>query len=260
MASGVEPPAPVTRGIRERCVTGIEGLDSILGGGIPRGNMVLVSGSVGTGKTTLCLEFLVRGAERGEKGLFLSVTESSDKLLENVSTFEFFRPELLADRTLTFVDVPKIYDRLGLEDQEMTAEESDLFVQALRSLVAESGAKRVVIDSLTSICYRFRQEELIRDFLLKLTQMLTALGATSLLVSEIGPLPGRYSQHGVEEAIVDGVILLGHTRRAGDMLRVLQVVKMRGTPHSRLQYVIELTPIGLLMAPHLKGAQRGEVA
>lgn len=250
--------SPAPRGIRERCVTGIEGLDSILGGGIPRGNMVLVSGSVGTGKTTLCLEFLVRGGERGEKGLFLSVTESSDKLLENLSTFEFFTQELIQDRMLTFVDVPKVYDRLGLEGQEMTAEESDLFLEALRSLVAESGARRVVIDSLTSICYRFRQEELIRDFLLKLTKMLTGLGVTSLLVSEIGPQPGRYSQHGVEEAIVDGVILLGHTRRAGDMLRVLQVVKMRGTPHSRLQYVIELTPIGLLMAPHLKGIQRGE--
>jgi KaiC/GvpD/RAD55 family RecA-like ATPase len=59
----------------------------------------------------------------------------------------------------------------------------------------------------------------------------------------------------VEEAIVDGIILLRSTRRLGDILRVLQVVKMRGTPHSRALYVLELTPIGILLAPHLKGGR-----
>ena len=90
VADGLLPPVTVL----ERCTTGIEGLDNILEGGIPRGNMVLVAGSVGTGKTTLCLEFLVRGAERDERSLFLSVTESSRKLMQNLSTFEFFRRDL----------------------------------------------------------------------------------------------------------------------------------------------------------------------
>ena len=241
---------------RDRCPTGIDGLDDILGGGIPRGNMILVSGTVGSGKTTLSLEFLVRGAERGEKCLFLSVTETSAKLVQNLATFEFFRPELVENGSLAFVDVPIIYDRLGLDREEFTVEDTDLLILTIRGLVKELGAKRVVLDSLTSVCYRIRREERIRDFMLKLNQTLSEIGCTTLLVSEIGPLPGRYSLHGVEEAIVDGVILLGNTRRHGDILRVLQVVKMRGTSHSRAQYVIELTPIGLLMAPHLKG--RGE--
>src|SRR5271170_5517103 len=94
----------------ERCATGIEGLDNILYGGIPRGNMVLVAGSVGTGKTTLCLEFLVRGAEKGERSLFLSVTESSDKLIQNLSTFEFFRTDLVTNGSLVFVDLPLLYE------------------------------------------------------------------------------------------------------------------------------------------------------
>jgi circadian clock protein KaiC len=238
---------------RQRCVTGIEGLDNILGGGIPWGNMVLVAGSVGTGKTTLSLEFLVRGAERGERSLFLSVTEASEKLKQNLSGFEFFRPDLVASGALVFVDVPVIYEKLGLDHEELTLEEIDLLIEAIRSIAKELGVRRVVLDSLTSVCYRIRREERIRDFMLKLNQTLADLGCTTLLVSEIGPTPGRYSLHGVEEAIVDGVILLGNTRRQGDILRVLQIVKMRGTSHSRAQYVIELTPIGLLMAPHLKG-------
>ncbi len=246
--------APAT--VLERCATGISGLDDILGGGIPRGNMVLVSGSVGTGKTTLCLEFLVRGAERGERSLLLSVTEASDKLIQNLSTFEFFRADLVSDGSLVFVDLPALYNKLGLEGEELSADEIDIVIRTIHDLVRTLGVKRLVLDSLTSVCYRIRRDESIRDFMLRLGQSLSDLGCTSLLVSEIGPTQGRYSMHGVEEAIVDGVILLWNTRRQGDILRVLQIVKMRGTAHSRAQYVIELTPIGLLMAPHLKGSQQ----
>ena len=237
-----------------RCATGIEGLDNILEGGFPLGNMVLVAGSVGTGKTTLCLEFLVRGAERGERSLFISVTESSGKLIQNLSTFDFFRPELVANGSLVFVDLPVIYRKLGLEREELSPEEIDILLRTIEGLVRSLGVRRIVLDSLTSLCYRIRRDEQIRDFLLRLGSILNEAGCTSLLVSEIGPTSSRYSTHGVEEAIVDGVVLLWNNRRQGDILRVLQIVKMRGTSHSRTQYVIELTPIGLLMAPHLKGA------
>jgi circadian clock protein KaiC len=256
MATAASKDSADAGGIRERCLTGIEGLDNILGGGIPRGNMVLVAGSVGTGKTTLCLEFLVRGAEKGERTLFFSVTEASQKLIENLRTFEFFRQELVQSGGLIFIDVPLIYDRLGLNHEELTLEEIDLLLKTFLDLAREAGAQRVVVDSLTSVCYRIRRDERIRDFMLKLSQGLADLGCTTLLVSEIGQSAGRFSAHGVEEAIVDGVILLGNARRQGDILRILQVVKMRGTSHSRAQYVIELTPIGLLMAPHLKGGRQ----
>lgn len=241
---------------RGRCLTGIEGLDDILGGGIPKGNLVLVAGTVGTGKTTLTLEFLVRGAERGERSIFLSMTESTEKLVQNLSSFEFFQSRLIEDGSLVLVDVPSIYQKLGLSPDEMSSEEVDLLLRAIRDLVSELGAKRLVLDSLTSVSYRIRKEERIRDFILRLGQTMNQLDCTALLVSEIGPTPGRYSLNGVEEAIVDGVVLLGNTRRQGDILRVIQIIKMRGTPHSRAQYVIELTPIGLLMAPHLKGGRQ----
>ncbi|HLM91772.1 MAG TPA: ATPase domain-containing protein [Thermoplasmata archaeon] len=260
-AESTTPDAPSGGGLMapattlERCPTGIEGLDNILYGGIPRGNMVLVAGSVGTGKTTLCLEFLVRGAERGERSLFLSVTESSDKLIQNLSTFEFFRTELVTNGSLVFVDLPLLYEKLGLEHEELTPDEIVILIRTIRDLVRNLGAKRLVLDSLTSVCYRIRRDERIRDFMLRLGQELSDAGCTSLLVSEIGPTPGRYSLHGVEEAIVDGVLLLWNGRRQGDILRVLQVIKMRGTSHSQAQYVIELTPIGMLLAPHLKGGR-----
>ncbi len=240
-------------GQRERCPTGIEALDNILEGGIPRGNTVLVAGSVGTGKTTLSLEFLIHGAERGERSLFLSVTEPTSKLIENMRSFEFFRPELITSGNLILVDIPVLYEKLGLDHEEMELEEIQLFLKTLDGFLTESKAQRVVLDSLTSFAYRIQQEERVRDFMLKLSEILAAHNCTTLLVSEIGPGAGRYSLRGVEEAIVDGLILLGNARRHGDILRVLQVIKMRGTAHSRAQYVVEMTPIGLLLAPHLKG-------
>lgn len=241
----------------ERCPSGIEALDNILGGGIPRGNMVLVAGSVGTGKTTLSLEFLVHGAERGERGMLVSVTEATDKLVQNLSTFEFFKPELIDQGALVLVDLPALYDKLGFDRQELSPEDIDILLRSIHDLVRSLGIRRLVIDSLTSLGYRIHRDEQIRDFLLRLGEDLSEATCTSLIVSEIAPQSDRYSTRGVEEAIVDGIILLYNTRRLGDILRVLQIVKMRGTPHSRALYVMELTPIGILMAPHLKGG-RGE--
>ena len=243
--------------VLERCPTGIEALDNILGGGIPRGNMVLVAGAVGTGKTTLSLEFLVRGAERGERGMLISVTEATEKLVQNLSTFEFFREELIDNGSLVMVDLPALYEKLGFDREELTSEDIDILLRSIHDLVRSLGIRRLVIDSLTSLGYRIHRDEHIRDLLLRLGEDLSQVHCTSLIISEIAPQTDRYSTRGVEEAIVDGIVLLYNTRRLGDILRVLQIVKMRGTPHSRALYVMELTPIGILMAPHLKGG-RGE--
>ncbi|MFW6305503.1 MAG: RAD55 family ATPase, partial [Candidatus Saliniplasma sp.] len=99
---------------KTRCVTGIDGLDTILNGGIPRGNAVLVTGSCGTGKTTMSLEFLVHGALDDENCLFISVTESSIKMLNNVVPYDFFEDSLIDEGKLMFVDMPDIYEELGI--------------------------------------------------------------------------------------------------------------------------------------------------
>ncbi len=239
---------------RERCVTGIDGLDTILNGGIPRGNSVLITGSCGTGKTTMSLEFLVHGALAGEKCLFVSVTESSLKMLNNVVPYDFFEERLIDEGLLSFVDMPDIYEEMDiLHKSEFSFDEINGVVKRLDDIVAEKGIKRLVIDSITSVCFQLKTQEKIRDFILNLMKTLSARGCTSLLVSEISPEAERYSLYGVEEAIADGIILMGNLERQGDLLRTLQVVKMRGTEHSRAKYVLDLTPVGVLLVPLLKG-------
>jgi len=237
----------------DRCVTGIDGLDNILNGGVPRGNTVLVTGSVGTGKTSMCLEFLVHGALYGENSLYLSVTESTDKLLKNIIPYDFFEDKLVRDGRLHFLDIPVIYDRLGLDKPEFDYEEINILVDAIVSLVKELRIKRLVVDSITSVSYRLKSEEIMREFVLKLGSILSGAGCTTLLVAEIAPTMERYSTYGVEEAIADGIIVMGNLERRGDLLRTLQVVKMRGTMHSRAKYVLDLTTTGVLLVPLLKG-------
>ena len=237
----------------DRCVTGVDGLDNILNGGIPRGNTVLITGSVGTGKTSLCLEFLVHGALYGENSLYISVTESTDKLLKNIIPYDFFEEKLVRDGRLHFLDLPVVYDRLGLDKPEFDYEEIHILVDAIVSLVKELRIKRVVVDSITSVSYRFKSEEIIREFVLKLGSILSGTGCTTLLVAEIAPTTERYSTYGVEEAIADGIVVMGNLERRGDLLRTLQVVKMRGTMHSRAKYVLDLTTTGVLLVPLLKG-------
>src|SRR3972149_5503760 len=207
----------------DRCVTGIEGLDNILDGAIPRGNTVLITGSVGTGKTSLCLEFLVHGALYGENSLYISVTESTDKLLKNIIPYDFFEDKLVKEGQLHFL------------------------VAAVVNLGGEMRIRRLVLDSITSVTYRLKSEEILREFVLKLGSRLSTLGCTTLIVSEISPTGERYSTYGVEEAISDGIVVMGNLERRGDLLRTLQVVKMRGTMHSRAKYVLDLTTTGVLL-------------
>ena len=238
---------------RERCVTGLEGLDTILYGGIPRSNTILLTGSCGTGKTSLALEFLIHGAMKGENSLFISVTENSEKLLSNIIPYKFFDRSLIKSGKLVFVDLPVMYERLGMTKPELSMEEIDLLVTGITSLAEELGTKRVVVDSITSVCYKLKTSEKIRDFILKLGKSLSDLNCTSILVGEVSADSTSYSSFGVEEAISDGIILMANMERRGDLLRTLQVIKMRGTMHSRAKYVLDLTPVGVLLVPLLKG-------
>ena len=243
-------------GGRERCKTGINGMDNILNGGVPRGNTILITGSCGTGKTTLSLEFLVHGALMGERSMYISVTEAPEKLLENMIDYEFFDKDLIADKKLIFVDLQEIYVKLGLEKLEFTLEDINILASQIVKIVKELGIQRLVIDSITSICYRLTSREEIREFILHLGKELSDMGCTTILVSELLPSAAGYSQYGVEEAIADGIILMGNLERQGDLLRTIQVIKMRGTTHSRAKYVLDLTSIGVLLAPLLKSGEK----
>jgi|TARA_B100000745_G_C20082129_1_gene369702 circadian clock protein KaiC len=249
---------------REKSKTHIEGLDRILNGGIPIGNTTLLAGTVGSGKTTLAMEYLINGAKNGETTCYISVTEPSSKMLENLRTYGFFEDSLVTEGKLNVFDLGIINDRLGVErlDGSYTSKDMEALLGAFEDIVDELQITRLVIDSITAICYQLPDKGAIRNFIFRLGQFLATFGCTTMLISEtvVDARTQTYSIFGVEEAVADGVILMGNVQRQGDLLRTLQVVKMRGAKHSRSRQLVELTPIGLSIVPLLKwGQDTGQV-
>ena len=238
---------------RPRCKTGIELLDSDMGDGIPTGNIVLISGGSGLGKTTFCTQFLFKGVEYDEKGVFFTSSENVNKLKKFQGAYNFFDEDIIKSGGVTIVDLWSISDKLGLSPEGYDVTEATLLFEVIRDIVKEIGAKRLVIDSITSLCYRLQSKDMIRDFIFKLGSSLTILNCTTLLTSEVPPMVFQFSQYEIEEFIADGILFLSDIEREGDLIRTLQIVKMRGTNHSRSKYVLSMSSKnGVELAPLLQ--------
>ncbi|MEM0449663.1 MAG: ATPase domain-containing protein [Methanomassiliicoccales archaeon] len=236
------------RAERGRCATGIEGLDNILGGGIPCSSVVLVGGGCGTGKTTLGLEFLIRGVMSGEPGLLVTTVESPEKLLSNAPRFIFFQDSMLAKGKLGIVTWQEIISSCGLSGSDLDEAAIKKISSSLAKQVSANKAKRLVIDTIDTPLAEISDEALGTMLLVELSDMMYRSDCTAMLISSAEKCER------IEGRVADGIILMGNLERRGDLLRTMQVVKMKGTAHSRSKYVVDLTEAGVLVTPLLKGA------
>jgi len=243
----------------ERVPTGIEGLDEILQGGVPLGNTVLFAGTCGTGKTTACFEILCRGAAAGENGAIFSSIEAPDRSIANMRSYDFFDEGYIKENRLIVRDLGDLMRDLGIShpDTGLSVEDGNKLIHAIAKVVDDNKVKRLVIDSLTSVVGHLEKRERIRTFMREFTRTFQPRGVTVFLVSEVSPEAHKYSSYGVEDVLTDGVVLFSNLETRGDLLRTIQVIKMRGTTHSRSRYVMDLTPYGMVMVPVLKSYSKG---
>ncbi|MDW5561660.1 MAG: ATPase domain-containing protein [Methanomassiliicoccus sp.] len=234
-------------GLKERCVTGIEGLDSILGGGFPRGSLVLVTGVPGVGKTSLALEFAFRGAAMGEKSLILTTVERPAKLVASVPEFDFYDPSLVKSGMLEIKEISELSGGGPAYGSHEVREQLTRLGESIASYIAENKVRRLVIDTYHTIFYGVKDETPSRDLLLSISEAMYDNDCTGILVTDANPSTS------IESVIVDGVVVLGNYERRSDLLRTLQVLKMKATSHSRAKYVIDITDCGVLITPMLRG-------
>ncbi len=223
----------------ERVSTGVPGLDDMVEGGFKKKNTILVVGGCGSGKSTLAMQYLWHGTQNGEPGVYVSFEEEPDQIRENMMRHGWDLRKMEDEGKLKIV-------RIDPQDvMHIIKEEYGTIVDAVK----DTGAKRVVVDSLTSIEMMIDGSYEKRQGILKLISFMQKSDCTSVMIAESEQDPTRYSRHGILEFIVDGVIVLYNLRRGKSRIRALEVLKMRGTDQmtNLVPYKIEQ---GITLQPH----------
>ncbi|MGO8744938.1 MAG: circadian clock protein KaiC [Thermoguttaceae bacterium] len=206
--------------------TGIQGLDELTRGGLPRGRPTLVCGSAGCGKTVLGIEFLVRGATQfDEPGVLMAFEETAEELTENVRSLGFDLDELVRQKKLA-LDYVRI-ERSEIEESGEYDLEG-LFVR-LGYAIDSVGAKRVVLDTIESLFAGLSNTAVLRAELRRLFSWLKQKGVTAIITGERGD--GTLTRQGLEEYVSDCVIVLDHRITEQISTRRMRVVKYRGSRH-----------------------------
>jgi KaiC/GvpD/RAD55 family RecA-like ATPase len=198
--------------------TGVDGLDSILGGGIVPNAAVLVSGNPGTGKSILGMEFVYRGAsEFDEDGIYLTFEESADDLRQAAESIGFEEWGDLVDE-----------GRITVFDKRQLLRDSDFSETLDRILddVQRSESRRLVMDSVTMFGMFFDDEKERRSYLLRFIDILKGNGLTALLTNEQGALFPE-TEVGLENFLTDGNVYLSQIPTGSGVNRYLWVAKMR---------------------------------
>ncbi len=224
---------------------GIEGLDAMLNGGLPKGRIVLISGSTGTGKTTLGMQFIYNGIKKfDEPGVYMTFEQDKEKIKADMSTLGMNLNELGDKFRLVGGPIATVYKykkktKAGVED----------IIGEIEEIVSELNAKRVVLDPINLFLMLFDGDNERRLALATLSEHLATLGCTSLLVCEVKEQTMDISRHGFEEFVVDGVIALYSIKQGQSFLQGITVRKMRGTKHHREIRPYEITDSGIVVYP-----------
>lgn len=243
MKDGHQPTDP-------RVATGVQGLDAILGGGLPRDRLYLIQGDPGVGKTTLALQFLLEGRASGESCLYVTLGETPEELSAVATSHGW---------DLSGIDVFEVSTGQSDEDLRSEDESYDVFHpseielgEVMRTLIAEAervNPRRVVIDSLSELRLLARDPLRFRRQMLALKQFFIGRGATVLLLDaisaqKIGDLQSNTLVHGV-------ILLEQQVPLFGSKRRRLNVTKLRGVRFDDGYHDFKIETGGLRVFPRL---------
>ena len=218
--------------VEDRVATGIDGLDSLIEGGFPRGSLVLLAGNPGTGKTIFSMQFLYKGAENyGENGVYVSFAENEDTIIHNISR--------LFGRDLRKKE--EGYGKVKILDFTTVTEKGlSTILEIILEEVTRLKAKRLVIDSFSAMAQAFKEpieaRIIVHNILGKLVRQ---LGCTTILIVEV-PTGSEKIGISIEEFVADGAIVLRNDSYDGRLIREIDIPKLRGTKIEQQKFLFTL--------------------
>jgi circadian clock protein KaiC len=219
----------------DRLSTGIPGLDELVEGGLKPRSLNLVVGEAGCGKSTFAVQFLKAGADVGEIGLYISIEEIKDKFYDNMSKVGFDLAKLEAEKKFIFHKASTSEIRNFLDQGVISFEE----------YFRTYSVKRVVIDSITALMLAYGTENTQRNSLMTLFETLERWNATVMITSEVESGQARF---GVGY-LVDSIFHLYYRKIGEERVRTIEVLKMRGTNHTKQEIVYRLGRGGIILYP-----------
>jgi circadian clock protein KaiC len=220
----VRAPEQITHGESaptERLATGIEGLDEMLAGGLPRTSTTLVHGATGAGKTTIGLHFLLEGALRGERGILFALEETPDQLRTICASLDLPLAAREREGLITIFYASPV---------ELS---TDRFLFQARRMVEKLGAKRAVFDGLTSMALGVPSDRRFKELVYAIAKHLRFAGTTVLMTMEAEQAVGTLKLSGLGASFVaDSLIQLRYLEFEGRLERAVAVIKARGTKHA----------------------------
>jgi circadian clock protein KaiC len=232
-----------TKRRRPRLSIGVKGVDEMLGGGIPSGYSVLIAGPSGSGKTILATQFINEGARLGEPGV--------------IAVFEK-RPSEYAQTSSSAFDQLVRNGQVGIIHTRPLDLSIDETLHELTGAIHRLKARRVVIDSLSgfelALAPTFRED--FRESLYRLVAVLTGMGITMLMTTELenSYVDLRFSPHGTA-FLTDAIILQRYVELKGQLTRVMAVVKVRASAHSKELRAFEIGDRGIVVGDRVEHYQ-----
>jgi circadian clock protein KaiC len=224
--------------------TGSAAIDSVLGGGIPKDSLYIITGSPGAGKTIFAQQIAFATAKLGLKVVyFTNVSEPHAKLIEHIRQFDFYQADLIGSNIQIYNITSQIRDK-GLK------ETLDFVVNTVRS----DEADLIIIDSFRGLKHILDVSIRDRAAIFDLAARLSIIGCTTLLVGEY---TGNEIQTDPEFAIADGIIHLMYGFEGVKLRRAMNVAKMRGASYLSGQHSFEITKQGLTVYPRQEALVRG---
>jgi circadian clock protein KaiC len=233
------------KGVR-KIRTLIEGFDEITHGGLPMGRTTLVSGTSGTGKTLLAVQFLYHGIKYFDyPGLFVTFEESPTDIIQNAYSFGWDLEELIDQGKLFILDASP-----DPEGQEVVGSfDLSALIERIQYAITKYKAKLVSIDSVTAVFQQYEAVSVVRREIFRLVARLKLLGVTSIMTTERIEEYGAVARFGVEEFVSDNVVIMRNVLEGERRRRTAEILKLRGTTHMKGEYPFTITNDGINIFP-----------